>query len=130
MANNYVIYSDETFRNLIIPDWVAELNGWPTTEIVEINGEEVEQYKQWSLYEGYKTHGTSAGKPFPIREDLDGYAYRSSEEEATDWAAPYNSVGGDFHGWIKGLADLKQVDYEACYLSVTQTHAYIVKEEA
>ena len=126
MANNYVIYSDDTFRTKELPDWVAELHGWPLVGVeTDEEGNETEVALTWTLYEGFKAHGTRAGVPFPILEDEDGKARRVSEDQASDWAVPYNSVGGKFHSWIWDLCNLRNEDYKAVYQSIKECGDYI-----
>tara|TARA_R100000231_G_C5292669_1_gene155078 strand:- start:130 stop:543 length:414 start_codon:yes stop_codon:yes gene_type:complete len=125
MANNYVLYSDQTFRELVIPDWIAELHKWPLTTVDE---EENELDIAWSLYDGFDQNIHRAGDPIPVKELDDGKLQRCNEDEATDFAVPYNSVGGDFHMWIKSLADAKPIPYEACMLSVPQMKDLLIVE--
>ena len=128
MANNYVLYSDSTFRFLEIPDWIAEMHLWPLTQTTEDDdGNVATEALTWNLYDAFEAHGYSAGEPFPVKELPDSRLERCSEEEATDWAVPYNSVGGDFHMWILDLAEAKPIEYEACVLSIKQIRALLVE---
>ena len=126
MANNYVLYSDETFRTTVVPDWIAELHDWPSTTFDE--EENIYYSKVWTLYDGFEQNIHRGGNPVPVTELEDGNLVRCLEDEATDWAVPYNSVGGDFHMWIKSLADAKPVPYESCMLSVPQLKDLLIPE--
>ena len=125
MANTYVIYSRKTFEELALPAWVARVHGWPDEQVIP---EEYDEYEEepteevsfpWTLKEGYELLGLQAGECIPVVDD-NVNLIRSNFEEATDFVVPYGSVGGDFHMFLKSLADAKPIAYEACVKSVKQ----------
>jgi hypothetical protein len=131
MANIYIIYSKETFEDLSLPAWVANVHGWPDEQVIQEADEEageVEISMPWSLSEGCEALGLSAGNCIPVIDDGVNLI-RSDKDSATDFVLPYGSVGGDFHMWIKSLADAKPIAYEVCVKSVKQTRDILISEE-
>ncbi len=124
MAVNYTIFSDDTYRNAIIPDVVCGEWGLPLTQYDEET--ETEVPRTWTLEQVTDAGLNKAGRAFPVVEDENGVPDREvTAEQATDWVYPMGSTGRNIIEWIEDLAAIKQVDPNHCFLSICQTQRYL-----
>jgi len=122
MAVNYLIVSDTTYKNVVLPDSVVQEFGLPITQEDEETGEVTP--RTWTL-EQCDAHGNPAGNAFPVQEDENGVPSREFEGEPTDWLFPLGSTGRNLIEFIDALAAAKPVDSNHVFLSIKQTHEYL-----
>ena len=128
MAVNYTIFSDDTYRNKLLPYTLVQEWGLPLTQWDEV--EEMEEPRTWTLEQVDQAGLNSAGKTFPVQEDENGCPSREFEGAPTDWVRPFGSTGRNVIAWIEALAAAKGVDPNHCFLSVKQTQVYLNNEGA
>ncbi len=122
MASRYLIASDATYKNVVLPDNVITELGLPLTVLDE---NDVEQPHAWTIETALPASPVSrAGPAFPIVVQDPEPPLRDFEGPNTDWVCPVNNLGGNIDLVIMGLSAAAQVPYVTVSLSPRQLHTY------
>lgn len=134
MAGNYIIASNATYHNAVLPDSVITSMGLPlviTSEDGE--GNVTESPHAWTFETSLKASPYSKAAPaFPIvvRDPLPPLRELDDDNpEFTDWVCPNNNQGGNVHEVVMALAGAASVPYKAISLSRRQVLTYLATGE-
>jgi hypothetical protein len=124
MAGKYLIVSDETYYNLILPDAAVVSLGLPLVITDEDGNEEPHS---WTLEVGLQASPHSKAGPCKpiIVQDPEPPITEVLEGEQTDWVCPINNMGGSMDQVVMDLAELAGVEYHHIALSTIECQLYL-----